>query len=265
MNGSGMMISSEIIHKNGGWIDMGITEDADFTISELNKGTKAHYVKDAVLYEDQPTTVKDTFVRNTRIGRGLNKTFWKHGTRSLLKFFTTFKFTYLDMFITEFFIPIALIAVLWLPAFYIYAITYNSVIGDVARLVLIGKTAGYALAFAFAAPFIVQAILVYFLDRKKINASFFKLLPSMLLFPFFMIVYALGIVFGILSKTKWKAVGRSKYITYDEFKVKFNFDSYKNNNDDTNGDIKKKDKKISRSKKNIDASKTIVEPQTAAN
>ena len=72
----------------------------------------------------------------------------------------------------------------------------------------------YILAFAFIVPFILQALLVYGLDKRKIGVPLKKLLPAILFFPLFMVVYALGITAGFLFRAKWKSVGRSKF--YDE-------------------------------------------------
>ncbi|MDL2292135.1 glycosyltransferase family 2 protein [Acholeplasma sp. OttesenSCG-928-E16] len=217
LNGPGMMVSADIIRKNGGWIDMGISEDADFTLSELLKGNDAEYVADAILYDDQPTTIKDTFRRNMRMGRGLIQTFFKYGLRCLLKFFKTFKFKYLDMFLTESFIPLALIAVIWFPLYYIYMVVFNGVTGNHEEMFIILDTLWKILVFAFIIPFIFQAILVYVLEYKRINTPFIKVLPGIILFPFFMILYALGITCGILFKAKWKPIKRSKakYEIYD--------------------------------------------------
>ncbi len=219
MSGPGMTISAEIIRKNGGWIDMGFCEDADFSLRELNEGTKAEYVKDAIVYEDQPVSLKDTFRRNMRMGRGLNTTFRKHGLRALGKFFTTFKFTYLDMFITELFVPLACVACLWFPAYYIYDFVYK-LLTDYAAAMLVLDMLWKILVFAYAIPFIAQALLVCILDRKRIKAPFYKLLPGIILFPLFMIFYALGITLGVLFKPKWKATKRSA-VTAEQFTKEF--------------------------------------------
>src|SRR5690606_33044382 len=125
LTGPGMMIASSIIKENGGWIHMGISEDVDFTLGELLKGYKAYYVPNAVFYDDQPSTLQDTFRRNMRMGRGLIFTFFRYVIPCLFKFFTTGKIYYLDMFLTEFFIPMALIGILWFPFYYTYNIAYQ--------------------------------------------------------------------------------------------------------------------------------------------
>ena len=47
-----------------------ISEDTEFNFNRLLNGFRAHYVEDAVVYEDLPSTMKDTYARNRRLGSG---------------------------------------------------------------------------------------------------------------------------------------------------------------------------------------------------
>ena len=62
---------------------------------------KTMYVKDAVVYEDQPSTLKDTFKRYKRMARALNSLFYTQGIKSFFLFFARWKWTYIDMFLTH--------------------------------------------------------------------------------------------------------------------------------------------------------------------
>lgn len=212
--GGGMMFSAQIMREEGGWNALGMSEDAEFTINQLLKKRKAQYVSDAVVYEDQPTSIGQLFKRNVRMGRGLMKLFFTHGLRCLGKFFISLRYSFLDMFLTLLFMPVALICVAWFPAYYIFTTVWLGVTGAVAAMTEQLIFIGIILGAAFVVPFIAQAFLVYFLDRKKIGVKFSKVLPSILLFPLFMIIYALGITAGAISRPKWKSVGRSRY--YDD-------------------------------------------------
>ena len=214
-SGGGMMISAEIIRKNRTFEQSGYCEDADFILAELLKGNRAAYVKEAVNYEEQPATFSDTFKRNMRMGRGLWFTFWRYGVLCLFKFLWSCvklkpKYTYLDMFITELFIPIALFLVLWIPAFYGFALVYTGINRYPGQFYHLIYMIWIILIFAFIIPFIMQAFFVWMLERKRINAPFKKLLSGILLFPLFMVFYAAGIVLGILFRSKWKQIKRKE-------------------------------------------------------
>ncbi len=216
--GGGMMFSASVIRETGGWTAMSFSEDAEFTCNQLLKKRKAHYVSEAVVYEDQPATVGQLFKRNMRMGRGLLRLFFTHGVKCLGMFFVSFRYSLLDMFLTLLFIPIAGLCCIWFPAYYIILfsqclapLTHAAFTAEIYNLVMI-------LLFAFIVPFIAQAFLVFFLDRRKIGASLKKTLPAILAFPLFMIIYTLGITAGFLFRAKWKSISRSKY--YDESFVK---------------------------------------------
>ena len=193
---------------------MTFSEDAEFTCNQLFKKRKAHYVSDAVVYEDQPSTVGQLFKRNMRMGRGLLRLFFTHGLRCLWDFLITLRYSFLDMFLTLLFIPIAGLCCFWFPTY--YAILFSQCLAPLTHAQFVWEVMNvvYILAFAFIVPFILQAFLVYGLDKKKIGVPLKKLLPAILFFPLFMVVYALGITAGFLFRAKWKSVGRSKF--YDE-------------------------------------------------
>lgn len=226
MVGGGMMFSAELIRKYG-WTATGISEDAEFTINMLLKKHKAVYVKDAIVYEDQPSTLKDLFKRNYRMGHGLFKLFFTHGLKCFFRFFISLRYSLFDVFLSLLFMPIAVLCVFWFPLYYLYLTIFHFVSGggweksfgctDCGFFVTFGGREfnvlvfiGWILLFAFVIPFILQAILVYLLDHKRIGVSFCKLLPTILTFPLFMIIYALGIAFGSISNPKWKKAKRNQ-------------------------------------------------------
>lgn len=209
LGGAGMMFSAEIIRKHGGWDCLTSSDDAEFAMKRLLEGTKTEYVSEAVVYEDQPNTVKDTFKRNMRMGRGLFSLFFTKGLPSLGKFFCTLRWSYLDMFLNLMFIPLSVMFCIWLPLYYTYDCVYNFVVGNTEYAWTVITNAALAIAFAFVVPFILQALLAAVLERKKIKVPFKKLLPAIFAFPLFMIIYAISITAGVFSKPKWSAVARS--------------------------------------------------------
>lgn len=229
MVGGGMMFSADIVKKYG-WKETGLSEDAEFTMDMLLKKQKAVYVKDAIVYEEQPSTLRDLFKRNYRMGHGLFRLFFTHGIKCFFKFFLSLRYSLLDVFFSMLFMPIAVLCVFWFPLYYVYLTVYHfaaggtwdaSVCADCGFFVEFAglqmnvlEFIGWILLCAFVVPFILQALLVYALDRKRIGVSFRKILPPILLFPLFMVIYAMGIAFGSVSDPKWKQVKRS--LKYDE-------------------------------------------------
>ena len=221
LGGAGMMFAAEIIEKHG-WDCLSASDDTEFTMRRLNQDKiKTMYVKDAVVYEDQPATIKETFKRYMRMARALNGLFYTQGIKSFLLFFVRWKWTYLDMFITLMFIPICVLMCIWLPIYYIYIVVYHALrefkygipmYDAQTGMSMFWKyitTIGYALAFAFVLAFILQALLAVILERKRLKTTVKKMIPTVLLFPAFMIIYAAAITIGVFKKPKWAQVKRN--------------------------------------------------------
>ena len=73
------------------------------------------------------------------------------------------------------------------------------------------------ISFAFLIPFIAQAFLVCLLERKKLGVPFKKVFWSCIAFPMFMIMWAIGIVWGVFSKQKWSQPKRNVDFVDNQF------------------------------------------------
>lgn len=209
MVGCGMMFSADIIKQAGGWHSTSTSEDTEFTIHCLKTKNKVRYCPDAIVYDDQPSSIKDLFHRNVRMGHSLHKLFWTQGWQCLGRFFTSFRYCWLDMFLNLFFLPIAVLCCVWFPLYYVYQFIYCGVVGDIATLMYHLWFIGILIGFAFLIPFIAQAFLVCLLERKKLGVPFKKVFWSCMCFPMFMIIWAIGIVWGVFTKQKWKQPKRN--------------------------------------------------------
>lgn len=155
------------------------------------------------------------------MARALNALFYTQGIKSFLLFFVRWKWTYIDMFMTLMFIPICVLMCIWLPVYYIYVLVYHGLrefkygipqFDAGSGLTMFWKyfnTICYALAFAFVAAFILQALLAMVLERKRLKTSAGKMLPAALLFPAFMVIYAAAVTIGVFKKPKWSQVKRN--------------------------------------------------------
>lgn len=215
INGPGMMISANIIKNIDGWDAMSISEDAEFGINRMFDGVRVHFVEDAIVYEDQASTFKDTWNRLVRIGHGMNKLFWKKGPKMLFKFLMTLRLSYLDLFLQLFFIPMAFLCCTWIPLFYIFDAIYYWLLApsapNIEYLKLLFTIIALALIFAFYLMFVLQALMIILLEHKKIKDFKFKnYIGTIFVFPFFMIYDCITIFFGVISKPKWKSIKRNK-------------------------------------------------------
>jgi cellulose synthase/poly-beta-1,6-N-acetylglucosamine synthase-like glycosyltransferase len=225
MNGCCSMIRSDYCLD---WDAMSSSDDIEFTLNRLVKdGQIVEFIDKAVLYEDQPTTMNDVFKRNTRMGHGLNQLFWTTGQKCLLGFFRNLfnpkmrlgtKLSYLDQYWNIGTIPAAFLACVWFPFYYIFTLIWTGLKGPITIPGLGSYDLMWFVLFivivvsaVYLVPFLLQPLVAYFAERKRLIVTKKSVVFwSIVLFPSFMIINAVAIIKGILTKPKWQKVNRSK-------------------------------------------------------
>lgn len=227
INGSGAMMSTRMLNKCNGYDCVSISDDAEFNFNRMLDGYKGHYVEDAVVYEDMPSSFKDTLNRNKRIGSGGMKLLKERLLKMVGKFFVTGNFSYLEIFLNYIFNFLTILLSIWIPLFYIYNFlflgfaTFDS--SFASTLTLFGGSAYYSTVFwntiywgvgivvgLFVVFGILQGLLLVCLDYKKMGAQKrIQLMDAVFLFPLFLILYSFTIAIGACSKPTWGKVSRN--------------------------------------------------------
>lgn len=118
--GPGLTFTREVAEKRNGWDCRSAAEDAEFTLKRLYDGYKCYFNTDAIVYEDQPSSFKDTKNRLIRLGHSLNRLFFTDGWRRMVRFFKTGNPMYLDRLLQIGFNPISVLCFVWFPLYYIF-------------------------------------------------------------------------------------------------------------------------------------------------
>ena len=79
LNGTGFMVSFDIIKENGGWKTVTLTEDIEFSLKQIIQGRKLGWATDAIVYDEQPTSFKQSWSQRSR---------WTVGHMQCLKTYT---------------------------------------------------------------------------------------------------------------------------------------------------------------------------------
>lgn len=223
INGSGATMSVRMLKACGGYDCETISDDAEFNFNRMLEGYKGRFVEDAVVYEDMPSSFKDTLNRNKRIGSGGMKLLKTRLLKMLGKFFTTGNFSYVEMFLTYIFNFITILVSVWVPLYYIYHFTFLAFAGYGALplsmqpvsyyynslwlTVIIGGAilVGLFLFFGY-----IQALFLVLSDYRKLGAKKrTQLLSAVFLFPVFLLLYAVTLCVGAMSKPSWGKVKRN--------------------------------------------------------
>lgn len=80
ISGTGFMISADILESNGGWIHHLLTEDIEFSTDCIAHGIRIGYCVDAYVYDEQPTTMKDSWRQRMRWAKGFYQVLLKYGS-----------------------------------------------------------------------------------------------------------------------------------------------------------------------------------------
>lgn len=231
LTGAGMMLSTKMLESIGGWDAFTSSEDAEFTCKRLCEKKRVRYVSDAVVYEDMPSSLKDTHIRNARMGNGLHRVFWKDGWKMLGHFFVSGRWSNVDLFVQLLVVPMAVLCCLWFPAYYVfYAIAHiiNMVgpewLGTIYALdgSLLTAAKSASLLFDMLLPMIGIVLGTYLViypfqtwiavmrSKKKLGMKNLKgYKRGILLSSLLMVLEAVSITYGVLSNAGWKSVRRN--------------------------------------------------------
>lgn len=221
VNGSGAMMSVRMLKATGGYDCVTISEDAEYYFNRFLQGYKGHFVEDAVVYEDMPSSFRDTLNRNKRIGSGSVSLLKPKFAKIFKQFFKTGDFSCIEICLTYSFVFLTTLLSIWIPLFYIYnflflsfaaygflpltlysAVYYHTLLWNT---VIVGGSILVGLFIFFG---YLQALFLVLSDYKKLGAENRRqLMSAVFLFPLFLILYAITICIGTMSKPTW---GRAK-------------------------------------------------------
>lgn len=222
VQGSGATMSRELLLKCGGYDSTSISDDAEFCFRRLLDGTKAHFVEDAIVYEDMPSTAKDTFARNSRIKFGAKELFKEHISKMPKMFFKTGDFSFLEIPLTYIWLFIGAPFIVWLLTFIVSFFTYVglsiggiiplsgfSIEGFKHMLWMIANVSIVILIFVFLL-FYVSVGFILIKNYKMYGAKKRREMISLVLFlPFYLAVYSFSLNDKKQKKHGWEKIKRN--------------------------------------------------------
>ena len=200
VSGTGFCFSRRILNQRGGWNFFLLTEDIEFTIANVIAGERIGYCKDAVFYDEQPTTFRQSCRQRMRWARGYMQVFGAYGLKLLKGIPQRNGFACFDM------------AMAIMPAIVLTVVG----IGTNAAAAVLGLLAGQNILIALwsALQFLVNSYLLMLFvgavttaaEWKRIRATTAQKIYYTFTFPLFMLTY-LPIAFAALFKrVEWKPI-----------------------------------------------------------
>ncbi len=211
VSGTGFLVHKDIIKRQGGWKHYLLTEDIEFSIDNVIHGEKVGYCHSAMLYDEQPTSFKQSWRQRLRWSKGFLQVISKYGMGLIKNIVTCKGFSSFDMLMTiapAFFITVT-------NFFINFGALIYSLIFDIkyALAVTIGMVnAGLG---AYALLFVV-GIITLIGEWKQIHCSPARKIGSIFTFPFFILTYIPISIQALFTKVEWKPIEHTYSVSMDE-------------------------------------------------
>lgn len=209
VSGTGFMVARELIEKQGGWNYHLLTEDIQFSIDCAVKGELIGYCEGARVYDEQPTTFKQSWTQRMRWSKGFYQVTAQYAP-SLVKGIFTNKnaMPCYDMLMTI--APATLVTLLCVivNVFLIIAsftepqFFQDIIIGFALKSLLIVIANFYLMFFGMGAMTILT-------EWNEISASKSEKIGYLFTFPIFMMTYVPICIVALFKKVEWKPISHS--------------------------------------------------------
>lgn len=218
VSGTGFFIAADILEKAGGWKWHLLTEDIEFSASSIIDGVRISYTPTAVLYDEQPTTFRDSWNQRFRWAKGFYQVFAHYAwglVKGIGKNPKGYRFACYDMLMTI--SPGMLLSVI--------SIIFNVVIVVLSFMGVMST--GIAIASSLSSIFFCLfnyfmfmfafGILTTFVEWDSIRAKTSRKVLSMFTFPFFMMTYIPIALVALVKKATWKPIKHTISVDVADF------------------------------------------------
>ena len=199
VTGTGFYFSKKVAEEMGGWPYHTLTEDTEFSSDQIIKGRKIAYCPDAEVFDEQTSTMRQSWRQRLRWSRGYLQVLRKYGWK-LIKGSLRGSFSCYDMTMSI------------LPAF---LLTTVSVAVNLAAAILIIVMGGDILQQAVSILYVLlgacQAVFMIGLvscitEWKKIKATKARKIGSIFTLPLFMLTYVPIAIESLFVNPSWKPI-----------------------------------------------------------
>ena len=217
VSGTGFMVSSEIFADNNGWKHHLLTEDIEFSVDMIIQGEKIGYCHDAMFYDEQPTTFRQSWTQRMRWAKGFLQVYRYYGAKLFKGIFKKNAFSCFDMSMSI------------MPAFLftVSSVVYNwgTLIYTLIRYGSVSKEMiFYSFNFLIVAYVTMLALgsVTLITERKNILCKTSTAVKHLFMFPVFMISYMPISIVALFAKVGWKQISHSVSVSVEDMKKQSN-------------------------------------------
>jgi cellulose synthase/poly-beta-1,6-N-acetylglucosamine synthase-like glycosyltransferase len=216
VSGTGFLVHADIFKENGGWNYHLLTEDIEFSVSQIIKGEKIGYCKKAIFYDEQPVTFEQSWHQRLRWAKGFYQVFAKYGKALIGGIFKRKhnRFSCYDMTMTI--MPAMLISsfsILVNGLFYLAGlfelIEGKEIIHEINLIMLKSFAWYYGVLFIFG-------FITTLTEWRKIHCSGWKKIAYTITFPLFMFTYIPISIVALFKDVEWKPISHTVVKSIDD-------------------------------------------------
>lgn len=202
VQGTGFFVDSDIIARQGGWIHHLMIEDIEFTVDNVLQGEIVSYCHDAMIYDEQVTTFKQSFWQRKRWTKGYLQILKHYGGKLIKAFFKGKGFSNFDMLMAI--SPALLITTFAMVANLAILIAAPFLCPEQFLSVLISVILTLAGTYVF---FFFVGLVSGIAEWDQMGTTTGRRVLSLLTFPAFMYTYLPIVAATLLSpKVEWKPI-----------------------------------------------------------
>lgn len=201
IGGTGFLVHRDVLLKSNGWKFFFLTEDIQFTVHNILQGESIAFCEDAMLYDEQPTTFKQSWKQRMRWAKGFLQVSKKYNAKLLLGSFTK-SFACYDMLVTVGLAwMLSILGILGNLSFLILSLLS----GDNSYLHLALESILSAIVYPYLMLLVIGAITTI-VEWKKIICSAPKKILYIFTFPLFMMTYIPISVAALFKHVEWEPI-----------------------------------------------------------
>ena len=227
ISGTGFLISAEVVKENGGWPYHLLTEDIEFSANCALKGQRIGYCETAILYDEQPTTFRQSWDQRLRWSKGFYQVDFKYGLDLVKGCFTNRanKFSCYDMLMTV--APGMLLTLVMIAMNLILLVTAFTEPDYIARRVFHEATGALLSAgVMFYISLFTFGLATTITEWRKIRATAWQKILYTFTFPLFQFTYVPIALVALVTKVEWRPI---KHTAMSSEKLRARLDGRVNN------------------------------------
>ncbi len=211
IGGTGFLVHRDVLLKSNGWKFFFLTEDIQFTVHNILQGESIAFCEKAMLYDEQPTTFKQSWKQRLRWAKGFLQVAHKYNGKLLAGSFTK-SFACYDMLVT---IGVAyILSFLGILGNLVFLIL-SLISADLSYMLMALQNIGSAIYIPYVMLLVIGAITTL-VEWKKIICPAGKKILYMFTFPLFMITYIPISIAALFKHVEWEPITHTVSKTVDD-------------------------------------------------